>query len=264
MSMLEHTALADFRPGGPEHLFGVLDVSRRDDGALTASMEVPSWLLNDGLHGEAAGLGVLIDDVLGYVVNEESDCWSVSTELSVDLCAPVRVTAGAVLSCVGRAVHVDERGAVVDGEVRDGSGQLVARCTLRGRFTDRQPVGGSGHQEAEAGVSRLDLRSALSPEVDLSAHPVTATISNRFTNPTGNLHGGMAFCLAESAAAAIETRLGRTASVRLQLVRGTPEGSRLTLHARTVYAGRTFAVIAVEARDTEGRLALTATVTREA
>lgn len=245
---------------GPEQLFGVSPVAQ-EGAELVATMPLGPGTRVGG-RPQAAALGVLVDDVLGYAVNTLAAGWSVSTEVSMDLLAPLPAYGWA--ECRARIVHVDATGAVTEGVVTV-RGDVVARAVLRGRFRDHEPdpaVLAAGRTVDVGPVDRTDLDTVLGGGVAHRARGLTVRASSRFANPLGNLHGGMHVCFHERAAALAAPALPTTASVRVQLVRGVPTGADLELVPRVLHAGRTLAVVGVEARDGDGRLCSAATVVR--
>lgn len=249
-----------FVTSGPEQLFAVSSVEQ-DGPELVATMPLGAGTCVGG-RPQAAALGVLVDDVLGYAVNTLATGWSVSTEVSVDLLAPLPVDGWA--ECRARVVHVDATGAVTEGVVSVG-GEVVARAVLRGRFRDQEPdpaVLAAGRTGDLGPIDRTDLDTVLGADLRHHADGLIVRVSPRFTNPLGNLHGGMHVFFHERAAALAVPALPVTASVRVQLVRGVPTGARLEVVPRVLHAGRTLAVVGVEARDGTGRLCSAATVVR--
>lgn len=247
---------------GPELLFGIGRIERSPDGSLRATQQAGPELVDTGVP-QLSGLGVLIDDVLGYAVNQERPGWSVSTELSVDLTEAIP-TSG-LIACEGRVVHADAAGALATGEVLDARGEVLARCVLRGRFGDRRPPDdalASGRSIVQPQVDRSSLDAVLGEAVVRSSGGLSVTVGELFVNPLGNLHGGMHLCLVERAGALASPELDRTASVRLQLVRGVPNGALLDVRATLAHRGRTLAVVRVAVTDEAGRLCALGTVVR--
>jgi uncharacterized protein (TIGR00369 family) len=249
---------------GPEVLFGVGPLRRLENGDLVSGQDLDSRTREPGAgRPELAALGVLVDDVLGYAVNEALSSWSVSTEISVDV--PLELPANGRVVCVGRVVHTDSIGALATGEVLTPTGDVVARCTLRGRASGLAPHADVVDQWRERGdvvPPATDLDSLLGPEVVIAPYRSSVAVSDRFVNLLGHLHGGMHLCLLERAATEAVPHLSRTASIRLQMVRGVPLGSELELVSEVLHQGRTLAVVQVRALDRTGRLCSMATVAR--
>ncbi|GAA4725992.1 hypothetical protein GCM10023350_05880 [Nocardioides endophyticus] len=264
MSVVAPEGAVDLVLSGPDLLFEVARIDRRQDGSLYAWMPTGTSVTAGG-RPQVAGLGVLVDDVLGYAVNDMAGGWSVSTELSVDVTGPLPSTGG--ITCVGRVVHADELGALATGEVSTADGRVVARCVLRGRFRDEQPRSEAKRPERQielAPLDRTDIDTVLGYAANGAPPRLALTVTERLTNPMGNLHGGIHFCLVERAAARAAPALKSTASVRLQLVRGAPQGTNLMVTAKVSHLGRTQAVVEIQTRDELGKLYNTATVVRHA
>jgi uncharacterized protein (TIGR00369 family) len=248
---------------GPEMLFGVQRITREPDGSLRSTQGAGPEIADECGRAQLSGLGVLVDDVLGYAVNQASPGWSASTEISVDVTGDVP-SAGTV-TCTGRVVHVDDAGALATGEVLDDAGDVVARCVLRGRFDDRRPDDAalaSGASIRPPEVDRRTIDNVLGPDVRRVRGGLRVEVTERFLNPLGNLHGGMHLCLVERAGALAVPELGSTASLRLQLVRGVPGGSVLDVRGSVVHLGRTLAVVHVAATDQDGRVCALGAVVR--
>jgi uncharacterized protein (TIGR00369 family) len=256
----------------PERLFRVARVSQADQ-VVSNSMPTGAWVeRGDGLV-PAGSLGVLVDNVLGYAVLLERplDHWSVSSEISIDLCAPIE--SGSTLFGRARPVHSDARGAVTSGEVVDDRGRLVAVCRQHGRYASHLPALDDVHGETPiplvdraAPNSVYDLLGAKPVPTDASA-VLDLTATPFLVNPLGNVHGGITLCAADLTAVAAVEAHGRemsTASIHVSYVRPMPLGSVVTFHAKVLHSGRTFAVALVDARTADGKLCATATVTATA
>jgi uncharacterized protein (TIGR00369 family) len=248
--------------GGPERLFGIEDVARMNGGAFTAVMPVGTATMVGGVP-QVAALGVLIDDALGYAVNDHSEGWSVSTELSLDMTG--RMPSAGDLTCTARVVHRDVTSALAVGEVSAETG-VVARCSLRGRFSDtgRSSLATPGLLPDLPHMDRGGLDALLGIEEHGTAGSFTLDLDARHLNPMGRLHGGVHFVLAERAAARAVPQLPETMSVRLQLVRGVSDGGQVNVSSEVLHHGRTMAVVVVRAHDQRGRLVNLATVVRHA
>src|SRR5690242_14160912 len=75
--------------GGPEGLFRVDDLSVGD--APHGRMITGPWMTGPDGRPSPGGLGVLVDDVLGYAIlaARPRNDWSVSTEIALDVLGPV-------------------------------------------------------------------------------------------------------------------------------------------------------------------------------
>lgn len=244
---------------GPEALFGI-DQLTLSGGASSGSMTSGSWVTGPG------DLAVLVDDVLGYAIlaRRPDRCWSVSTEIGIDVIAPIP-TDGQLLHARASLEHADERGGLAVGEVRTADGDLIARGRQRGRFVPGSPLllGTGGHDpvlvDEPTGIAgRLLGVPSATQCFDLVVEPVLG-------NPLGNLHGGVSLAASELVASSVTTSADlpalTTASIHVTYVRPVPVGSVLRLEAEVVSRGRTLAVVRVVGRDERGKPCTVAHVT---
>lgn len=244
---------------GPEGLFGVTSISV-NPGEVLGTMTTGPWS-----HG-AGALAVLVDDVLGYAIlaRRPRACWSVSTEIGIDLVAPVPIN-GQILHARASLEHADERGGLAVGEVLTDTGHLVARCRQRGRFVPDSPAlpGTLGHEpapvtEPSGMVRRFSGFPAGTSTFDFAVEPALG-------NPLGNLHGGVALAVSELIAVAAAARADlpelATSSIHVTYVRPAPVGTVLRLESEVVSRGRTLAVVRVVGRDARGKPCTVAHVT---
>lgn len=111
---------------GPELAFRVARPVA-DGGTVSSFMPVGPWLNGPSGRPLAGALGVLIDNVLGCAImlRRPPGGWSVSAEISLDLCGPVP-DGTHVLRAEGRNDHSDVTGGIASCSVTDGSGRLIA------------------------------------------------------------------------------------------------------------------------------------------
>lgn len=248
---------------GPDVLYGLegLGAGTGTPDATVARMQV------DGRHGGPDGrtavgaLGVLVDAVLGYsiIASLPPGSWTVSTEIWVDLVAPLPTT-GSVL-CRARTVA---RGSFAMGEVVHDDGRLLAVCRERGRQIDDVP-----DLAALAEPPRLepfDASNGLATLLGLElAGPATLPVVPALLNPRGMLHGGISLAACEVVATASRASAGSTlatSSVHVVHTRAAPLGSTLELDVATVHRGRSLWVTDVTGR-VDGRPVVTARVSAE-
>jgi uncharacterized protein (TIGR00369 family) len=256
----------------PEQLFRVARVSEADR-VVSSSMPTGSWVARGDAGVPTGSLGVLVDNVLGYavLVDRPVDQWSVSSEISIDMCAPIEP--GATLYGQARPVISDPRGAVASGEVVDEDGRLVAVCRQHGRYVRHLPELGAADdgvllrpdEPVQAG-SVLDLLG-LRPEASDERAVLDLLATRSLVNPLRNVHGGITLCAADLTALAALESSGRpmeTASIHVAYVRPIPLGTTARFEATVVHSGRSFAVARVDARNAEGKICATATVTAAA
>jgi len=270
MSALPSGTEVPFLAGGPERAFRVGPVTACGE-AFRGTMATGRWVLGPDGHPSCGALGVLIDDVLGYpvVAARPAGYWAVSTEISVDFCAPVPA-GGAGLEAESRVVHRDSSGGLAEARVRDAAGGVIASGRQRLRFIPGTPAalaaGGPG-PEPPAGPPRQ------SPALDQVGATLSATadgavlhlpLGPAVANPMGTLHGGIMFCATEMAGHAAVQRPGSslsTASVHISYLRPGPVVGRVTFEAVTLHRGRTLALSRVAGRNEAGKICTLATVT---
>jgi uncharacterized protein (TIGR00369 family) len=245
--------------GGPEALFRLDQIEVDDTHASAATMETGPWLVVDG-RTAAGSLGVLVDDVLGQavIVGRPDGHWAVTTELAIDVCAPLPPVGR--LHAVGELVSVDGAGGIARGTVRDATGHLVAVGTTWSRFTPGVPdgvrSGARAVRQAAGGPAPHELLDHTDDGVVIGARA-------EFGNPGGVVHGGVLTWVVELAARRLVGPSAlHTASIRTTYVR--PAIAPVTVVARIVHGGRAFTVVEAVARARDGRPCTLATVTLRA
>ncbi len=255
----------------PERLFRIGRVSEQDT-VVSTSMPAGPRLERASGRISLGALGVLADDVLGYAVLIErpADHWSVSTEISLDLCHPME--SGSHLAGQARPVFADSRGAVTSGEFFDDQGRLVAVGSQHGRFVAALPAQGDADTAPGPSCLAVEVRDASSvlalldvaPSPAVSGAHIDVVVTRELVNPMGNLHGGITICLADLVAITAMEAAGsalETASIRVAYLRPVPLGSAVTFVASVIHSGQTFAVSRVDVRNAEGKICAAGTVT---
>jgi uncharacterized protein (TIGR00369 family) len=246
--------------GGPENLFDLGPV-RAESGRARASMPTGPWLRGRDGRLSPAGLGVLLDDVLGQAVLIErpAGLWSVTTELNIDVAAPLPAD-GTTLRATAAPVLLDGAGGLARGEVRDAAGRCLAVGTTWARFFAGIPDAVFDPPELPADIARgaclsdlLRVRIAGTGFLDLPAR-------TDLGNPQGVVHGGVLLCLAVMAAEqALHDSQLAVASVRVVYLR--PAVNALTFGPAVIHQGRSLGVVRVDVRNAAGALCTSATVT---
>ena len=259
MDAAVHSSILTSPPGGPESLFGVGPLIA-DPGLARTSMPTGPWLRGPGDRLSPAGLGVLLDDVLGQAVlsGRAAGCWAVTTELNVDVVAPLPVD-GQRVDASASLVHLDDAGGLAQAEARDAAGRCLARATTWLRFVPGVPdaaVNPAPLAEVVARGPRLsDLLRVPADETGRLKLPGRPDLGN----PRGVLHGGVLFCLAVLSAEGVMSGSGlNTASVRIVYLR--PAYGDLTFEPALVHRGRSLGVTRVDVRNAAGALCTTATI----
>jgi uncharacterized protein (TIGR00369 family) len=261
--------------GGPERFFRVSRPTA-DGEVISSSLPAGPWLIGPSGRPLAGALGVLIDNVAGYVLvlGRPPGGWSVSAEITLDLMRPLP-SDGSVLTARGVVRHADEVGGFASASITDASGQLVAVCTQHGRWLKGAPAAGDDVPPSTG----IPARSSVGPPPGedlagyLGGQLQTAeggalfelTVTPELTNPLGNLHGGVTLCACDLVAqAAVGAARGpaRTASIHVAYPRPVPAGAKVRFAAQVVHLGRAFGVVRVTAHnDDNGKLFAIATVT---
>ncbi|HVV11274.1 PaaI family thioesterase [Amycolatopsis sp.] len=238
----------DYRPGGPETMFAVDGVTV-DGTGCRGSMASGPWMSGPE---NAAALGVLADNVLGYalIASAPPGRWSVSTEISFDFLSPPP-SDGTRLSAEGRLVHSSPGTGLAEGAVFASDGRPVARCRQWGRFLDEGPAGPPGETvltgpcrsaAALAGTVRENA-SAVDGRVRLSL-----PIEEDLVNPLRTLHGGITLWLTGLLAGLAVGSVGGPpvpASLSVSYLRPLVLGDVATFRAEITSSGRRLAVTQV-------------------
>jgi uncharacterized protein (TIGR00369 family) len=246
--------------GRPENLFDIGPVLAESGGAR-ASMPTGPWLRGRDGRLSPAGLGVLLDDVLGQAVltSRSAGLWSVTTELNIDVAAPLPAD-GQKLSASATPLLLDDAGGLARGEVRDAAGRCLAVGTTWARFVAGVPAEIFDPPKLPVAVARgaclsdlLQVRVLDSGLLDL---PSRADLGN----PQGVVHGGVLLSLAVmSAEQALYDSQLEIASVRVVYLR--PAVRELKFVPVIVHHGRSFGVVRVDVTNAAGALCTSATVT---
>jgi uncharacterized protein (TIGR00369 family) len=257
---------------GPELIFRVARPVAQGEAA-SSSMPVGPWLNGPSGRPLAGALGVLVDNVLGHAImlRRPRGVWSVSAEISVDLCGPV-CDGTPVLMAEGHSDHCDAAGGIASGSVTDGSGRLIALCRQQGRWVPLRrgaaPAGATAASTGAVGSVAVpeDLTGVLgapSAAADGSAH-LDLAVTRDLANPLGNLHGGITLCacdlVAQASLAAVAGPLSTT-SIHVAYTRPVPAGTAVRFAGRVLHRGLTFAVTQVTASNESGKPSVIATVT---
>jgi uncharacterized protein (TIGR00369 family) len=259
--------------GGPERFFRV-GRPTADGEVISSSLPAGPWLNGPAGRPLAGALGVLIDNVAGYVLvlGRPPGGWSVSAEITLDLMRPLP-SDGSVLTAQGIVRHADDVGGFASASITDASGRLVAVCTQHGRWLKGAPA---VCDDVSAGTGASAGRADLPPGDDLAGYLggqlqtaeggalFELTVTPELTNPLGNLHGGITLCACDLVAQAAVGAAGgppRTASVHVAYPRPVPVGAWVRFAAQVVHLGRAFGVVRVTAHNDSGKPFAIATVT---
>jgi uncharacterized protein (TIGR00369 family) len=250
--------------GRSEEIFGVHDIVA--DG-VRVTVRARSALWAEGGHADApAGtLGVLADNASGYAIifGAPADHWSVTTELTLDVVRRVP-TDGSELLAVAQLLDHDETTGYSSGRIEDARGRTVAHIRQRGMYVPGIPV--TPHRPvSEPGAGPTSLWALFGGQVghDASA-AVDVEVSELMVNPLGSLHGGIAVCLAEwAAAAAFSNEIGAplsTTSIHVAYLRPAPLGTTIRVEAAVRHRGRNLGLCHVTATNEQDKPVFHATM----
>lgn len=246
--------------GRPENLFDVGPVLA-ESGQARASMPTGPWLRGQDGHLSPAGLGVLLDDVLGQAVliRRTAGLWSVTTELNIDVAAPLPAD-GQVVGATASPVLLDSAGGLARGEVRDAAGRCLAVGTTWARYMLGIPAEVLNPPSLPDGIVRgeclADLLEVHIADTGRLGLPARADLGN----PQGVVHGGVLLSLTVMSAERLLHDHGlEVASVRIVYVR--PAAGELTFEPVIVHRGRSLGVLRVDVKNATGTLCTTATIT---
>jgi uncharacterized protein (TIGR00369 family) len=272
--------------GRPEALFRV-GAAGREGSTVQVQMRTGPWMRGPDGRPCGGSLGVFLDDLLGnaLLAGRPENYWPVSTELSIDLAAPLPMD-GSVLTGQGWPVCVEPGGGLGQGVVRNASGATVATATTRERYLPAPQglPGAAGSRSVESAAADLPGRdgarvrgkNGAGPQPDTmtllgavarrAGDEVILTVpgSDDFANPMRNTHGGIMLCAAEMAGSLAwhaEASPLQAASVRVAYVRSVPVTDTITYTAQVLHRGRTLGVAQVTARDGRGKTCALATIT---
>lgn len=259
--------------GAPERFFRVSRPTA-DGEVIASSLPAGPWLNGPSGRPLAGALGVLIDNVAGYVLvlGRPPGGWSVSAEITLDMMRPLP-SDGSVLTARGVVRHADDIGGFASASITDAAGGLIAVCAQHGRWltsgpADDVPPSTDVPARSTAGPPPgEDLAGYLGGQLQTAEGGALfeLTVRPELTNPLGNLHGGITLCACDLVAQAAISAAGgppRTASIHVAYPRPVPVGARVRFAAQVVHLGRAFAVVRVTAgNDDTGKPFAIATVT---
>jgi acyl-coenzyme A thioesterase PaaI-like protein len=178
-------------PGGPERFFRVARPTAAGE-VVSSSMPAGPWLTGPSGRPLAGALGVLIDNVAGYVLllRRPPGEWSVSAEITLDLLLPVPAD-GSVLRAEGSVRHADLAGGFSSASVTDDSGRLLAVCTQHGRWVRGASMAQDGSAPDRGVPPAADLAGFLGGQARAmeGGALLELTVAPELANPLGNLHG---------------------------------------------------------------------------
>lgn len=259
-----------FFVGGAERAFRVDAGRRLADGRVEVTMRTGPWMVGPDGRPSLGGLGVLIDDTVGYavVLDRPAGHWATSQEIHVETVG-TPPTDGSLLTGHATVTSRDTGSGLASGEIIDARGNLVAVITQRLRFipgTPGDPAPGSDRstdRPTEDGDVLAQL-GAVTEDTPAGAR-LTVPLAASARNPMGTLHGGILLCGSElsglRALSDDEREALVTSSVKINYLRPGPVSGDIVFEAQRIHRGRSVGVAEVVTRTPEGKLCTRATVT---
>ncbi|MCL2582835.1 MAG: hotdog fold thioesterase [Streptosporangiales bacterium] len=270
--------------GGPERAFRVGRAAPVGDGSgdVAGAMVTGPWLA--GPEGAVPGgsLGVLVDNTLAFALLHDrryTGKWSVSAQISVDLCAPVPADGTLLTARCGKA-YFGEKGGLATGTVTAADGTLIAHCAQHTRWiasdvkaedieaflAAREADSGTPASEIVAAGGPASLTELLDTRVKAAdgGAIVELPVVRELANPLGNLHGGITFAAVDLAAQAALRSAGapvHAQSIRVAYPRPLPPGQTVRFEAQVVHRGRSLGLVDVTAGNEAGKPCVVASVT---
>lgn len=245
--------------GPGEQFFGVHEISPTGT-EMGIRARTRQWA--EGTQGDApvGVLGVPVDNATGYAViaGAPPGHWSVTTELSLDVFGPVP-TDGSDVIATAALVYRNGSTGFAEGRVADGQGNALAHVRQRGLFVAGLPDGGAPPAASPSvhDLSGLGEFFGLDPVGTRRPGVAKFEVTADLVNPMGNLHGGVALCLAEwMAGESLRPAQGsglRTTSVHMAYLRPAPRGGTLHVATEVLHGGRSFGLIEVTACLSNGK-----------
>jgi len=268
---------------GPERTFRVGQARLAEDGEpgdVTATMVTGPWLTVPAGTIPGGALGVLVDNALAYALLQDRgpEQWSVSAEISVDLCGPVPAD-GSLLTVRARSVHFDAKGGLASGTVTGPDGTVIAQCSQHTRWVPAPPFAADldawadAHDADPVPVDVIAASGGPASLPELLGTRIRAAdgcavlelpVTGELANPLGNLHGGVTFCAVDMAAHAALQSVGgptSTASVHVAYPRPVPPGTTARFEAQVIHSGRSLGLVRVTALNEAGKPCVVASVT---
>lgn len=259
------TALRFFSTGA-ERLFRVADVTGDDTHGYTEMVTGP-WLADKFGRACRGTLGVVMDDVMGHLVNgmTPEGFWAVSTEIHLDFVADPPVD-GSVLRAESWVLGRGSRTGLAGGRVVDAQGRLIACGSTRLQtvpLTDPPGAPAVSPDDLDSRVRARSIVELLGAEHACGASGIEFGPSPTLANPMGNIHGGVLLCASEiagSAALAIDADF-RTTSIHISYLRPCPSDEPVTFAPKVVHRGRSLGIVEVSSRNAAGKTCTAATIT---
>lgn len=224
-------------------------------------MPTGSWLRGPDGRPSPAGLGVLLDVVLGQAVliDRLPGLWSVTTELNIDVAAPLPAD-GQVVNAIASPVLLDDAGGLARGEVRNAAGRCLAVATTWGRFVPGIPAEVLDPPQLTGSVVRGESLTELLHVHIVDTGNLDLPPRADLGNPQGAVHGGVLLSLAIMSAEQTLADHGlEVASARVVYLR--PAMGNVTFEPVVVHRGRSLGTMHVDVKNAAGTLCMTATVT---
>ncbi|QFS90368.1 Thioesterase superfamily protein [Mycobacterium sp. THAF192] len=254
-------------PTSVETRFGLHDCTPTDFGGNRCSYLVPPWARDADGRIRVGALMVLADHILGELpyIRRPPRTWSLTAELTLDVVGDL----SDVETLLAEAQTVTGGPEpFVQCRLTDGRRNLLAvgntRCVYVPATADdpeaEPATDGAGHADA----TDIDQLLGLSYQTLSDGVQLTLADPGSWINGFGIMHGGVAACVTELAAAAAvgaKNRHLQTAHIHTSYLRPVMSDSPYVAVARPVHVGRSSAVVEVLGSRGSGELCTVSTLT---
>lgn len=259
---LQELELPDFS----RHVLGALGLSF-PDGRATVSLPAADVLLDEDRHLNFGVLGVLLDMASSGAFADETFSPWVHADITVHRLVPPR---GAV-TAAARLLRRGKRTAVVELDVRDEAGALVAASTQQITFLGPPPEPAPDQERRHAAWQAMFDGTCRLPRPLPEHLGIRARGDGTWwmphgpdrTNGMSGLHGGVTTTFVDAAAAgavsALRSGPARTVSAAVRYLRPALHGP-FTIAPEVLHDDGRVAVVRTPVLDVEGTLVITADV----
>jgi uncharacterized protein (TIGR00369 family) len=239
------------------------------DGGRRCDVAVGTWALDRDGTPRPGALATALDHVLGesLAVHRPLGWWTTTSELAIDFLAPFGPRSR--LRAAAAPIQIEQRGGYARGQITDEHGTVIAVGSTWAHHLP--PRGDPARPVARPPWQRVSIAAAIEDHLRFERLPsppesvlLTLQASASWANVFGLLHGGVWTCLSEIAAARLLSEHNpklTTARLHVAFVRAAHGDGPVTVTARVLHMGSSFAVVEVFGRSAGDALCTISTVT---